>query len=554
MISSLQRLATLVTALCVGLMLLCDCGQCVAQPASVPSHPSATDKSAGHPPTLFIAGDSTASNGVPQAIGWGRMFGDYFSVPVVNLARGGASSRTYFHGENYQKLLRQLKQGDYVLIQFGHNDGGAINGPRVARGSLPGIGDDSKDIENVITEQPETVHTYGWYLRRMIEDVRQRKANPILLSLTVRNIWKDGKVERGSGNYRKWCRQVAEDQRVPFVDLTRLIADHYETLGQEKVADFFPKDHTHTGIEGARFNAEQVVIGLKGLREQALNQTLSPSGRRLPKADPENVVTFSPKHDRNNPQQRYRWLNLGVPADVSLPNIVLLGDSTVRNGRGDGSNRQFGWGDPFESYFDSDKVNVVNRAIGGLGARTFRDTRNYQDVLKMLKPGDVVLIQFGHNDNGPTGPIRGTGDETEMRPIRGSDQQELTHTFGWYLRQYIEEVQQTGATVVVCSLVPRNIWKDGKIARSADGHAAWARTIAESSNVGFIDLHEIIAKQYDSLGQDEVNKLFADVRVHTNWDGAVINAAAVMEGLQSLEKNPVAQYLRWSFGRRSKNR
>ena len=111
-----------------------------------------------------------------------------------------------------------------------------------------------------------------------------------------------------------------------------------------------------------------------------------------------------------------RWLNLPGIADSELTSLFLIGDSTVRNGRGDAVDGQWGWGDPLTAYFDPAKINVVNRAVGGTGARTFIQQGYWEMVLAMLKPGDIVIMQFGHNDNGRTGPLRGTGEETEDRP------------------------------------------------------------------------------------------------------------------------------------------
>src|SRR5205809_8056893 len=82
---------------------------------------------AAEAPSIFSAGDSTAANGAPGAIGWGRPFGALFDpskVKVVNGARGGRSSRTFVTEGLWDRLIADVKAGDYVLIQFGHNDGG----------------------------------------------------------------------------------------------------------------------------------------------------------------------------------------------------------------------------------------------------------------------------------------------------------------------------------------------------------------------------------------------------------------------------------------------
>src|SRR5438132_399854 len=167
------------------------------------------------------------------------------------------------------------------LIQFGHNDGGAINDASRARGSLPGTGEETQEIDNLLTKQHEVVHSYGWYMRKMIVDTKAKGATPIVLSLTVRNIWKDGHVERGPGKFGRWAAEVASSQQVTFIDVTTLIADKYEELGEEKVRELFATDHTHTNPAGAELNASSVVIGLKMLKDKPVNRYLSAKGRAV---------------------------------------------------------------------------------------------------------------------------------------------------------------------------------------------------------------------------------------------------------------------------------
>ena len=91
---------------------------------------------------LFVIGDSTASNGAD--CGWGSHLAEYFDtnkINVFNRARGGRSSRTFQTEGLWDKVLDEINAGDFVLIQFGHNDGGAINDNHRARGSIPGLGE-----------------------------------------------------------------------------------------------------------------------------------------------------------------------------------------------------------------------------------------------------------------------------------------------------------------------------------------------------------------------------------------------------------------------------
>jgi lysophospholipase L1-like esterase len=236
------------------------------------------------PPTIHIAGDSTAAaTGRESNAGWGRYLQTFFDsgkVRVNNRALGGRSSRTFITEGHWEKLRSTIRPGDVVLIQFGHNDRGAINDPSRARGSLPGLGEETEEIDNLKTKQREVVRTYGWYMRKMIAEARAQGATPVVLSLTVRNIWDAaGRVERGSGRYGAWAREIAKAENAAFIDLTNLIADEYERMGKTAVAALFPLDHTHTGEAGALLNARLVVQGLKGLGEEKWDTWYSPEGR-----------------------------------------------------------------------------------------------------------------------------------------------------------------------------------------------------------------------------------------------------------------------------------
>ena len=215
-------------------------------------------------PTIFVVGDSTARNG--KDLGWGDHFAHYFDltrVNVANRARGGRSSRTFIHEGAWEKVLAEMKAGDYVLIQMGHNDGGPVEGSK-GRASLKGVGDEQQEI--VLADGThEVVHTFGWYLRKYIADTRAKGATPILLTTTVRNIWTDGKIERDMG-YGAAVSAVAAAEHVAIADMGRVAADGFEAMGQEKTALMFPIDHTHTSAAGAEFNAHAVVTALREIK------------------------------------------------------------------------------------------------------------------------------------------------------------------------------------------------------------------------------------------------------------------------------------------------
>jgi rhamnogalacturonan acetylesterase len=255
----------------------------LAQTPATPDAPAQTSVAQNAPlnpalPTLFIVGDSTARN---QAdLGWGDHFAHYFDTTKINIAnraKAGRSSRSYYNEGLWAAVLAEMKPGDYVLIQMGHNDGGTPH-PETdtkARASIKGIGDETVQfpLPKPLTTGPiagqttETIFTYGWYIRKYIADTRAKKATPILLTVTIRNIWindADGKlrIERDMG-FRDYEYQLASQEQVPIIDMATVEADRLEALGQEKTALLFPIDHTHTSAEGAEGNAESVVIAIR---------------------------------------------------------------------------------------------------------------------------------------------------------------------------------------------------------------------------------------------------------------------------------------------------
>jgi lysophospholipase L1-like esterase len=257
------------------------------------------------------------------------------------------------------------------------------------------------------------------------------------------------------------------------------------------------------------------------------------------------LVDGQPKNETQVSARRENF-----PANTNLPSLFLIGDSTVRNGQGKGDGGQWGWGDQLAPFFDTSKINVVNRALGGTTSRTF-----YRDfwprTLALIKPGDFVLMQFGTNGGQVNdaararGELHGIGDESQDITNRVTKKFETVHTFGWYEMKMIAEARAKGATPMICSLIPRNTWRDGKAARSGTNSAAgWAAEAARAANVPFIDLNEIIARQYDALGQEKVNDLFvANAGPHTSLAGAQTNAICVVSGLKASKENPLVKYL-----------
>ncbi|HJS53818.1 MAG TPA: rhamnogalacturonan acetylesterase [Chitinophagaceae bacterium] len=221
-------------------------------------------------PTFYIIGDSTVKNGdgtgKNNQMGWGSVIAPYFDktkISIQNNAIGGRSSRTFITEGRWDKILATLKKGDYVIMQFGHNDAGPLDDTARARGTIRGIGEDSTKIFNPIRKIEEMVYSYGWYMRKYVRETKAKGATPIVCSLVPRNGWNGNKVNRSSDSYALWAKQIAGQEGAYFIDLNELIAAKYEKMGQAAVRLFFPADNTHTNNDGAKLNAETVADELK---------------------------------------------------------------------------------------------------------------------------------------------------------------------------------------------------------------------------------------------------------------------------------------------------
>ena len=253
---------------------------------NVPLRTWKVDRSNGKP-VVFFTGDSTVKNFDKEDDGmWGwasqaQTVFDESKITLVNAGRAGRSTRTFINEGLWETVYNSLQPGDFVTIEFGHNDICPITDKK-ARGVIA----EAKDTCHVYKMDNgtfELVYSFGWYLKKMIDDVREKGATPILVSLTPRNEWPGGKVERRDESYGKWYREVIEETGVEFIDLHNISADFLDKkfavkslpedkekakakiaeLKEKAGAKYFKKDHTHTSKLGAQMNAQSFAKGLR---------------------------------------------------------------------------------------------------------------------------------------------------------------------------------------------------------------------------------------------------------------------------------------------------
>ena len=504
----------------------------------------------GNNPVLFLIGNSTMrtgtlGNGNNGQWGWGYYAHEYFDptrITVENQALGGMSSRT-FYNKLWAPIRDAIRPGDWVIISIGHNDNGPYDEGR-ARASIPGVGDDTLQVTIKETGEKETVYTYGGYMRKYINDVRARGGNPILMSLTPRNAYDEqGRVVRKP--HTQWLMQVAAEEGVPFVDLNEISAKKLDSYGPWKTDYHFFLDKIHTSRFGAMMNARSAAEGLMASHNPALNPL---------KAMMRNVQCSM----------------FNVQRTEGKPVVFITGDSTVKNNDKD-SDGMWGWGAVANTVFDETKIDIVNAAMAGRSCRAYLNEGRWERVYNSLKPGDFVLIQFGHNDISPIdkpkyrGAIATAQDTCHVYRMEAAkedltkqnviDQKlksntqvgsyEVVYSFGWYLKKFIQDVREKGATPILVSLTPRNEWPNGKIERRNDTYGKWYREVVEATGVEFVDLHNITADFLDKKcgSKEKAMKYFNHDHTHTSLLGAKTNAQSIAKGLRA-NGSELAKYLR----------
>lgn len=499
------------------------------------ARPAAGSTRRGENPVLFLVGNSTMrtgtkGNGDNGQWGWGRFVSQYFNpdeITVENHALGGTSSRT-FYNRLWPDVLKGIKQGDYVIIELGHNDNGPFDSGR-ARATIRGTSHtDSLTVTIQETGERETVYSYGEYLRKFVTQCKAAGATPILFSLTPRNAREASdprKITRVNQTFGLWAKEIADEQNVAFVDLNELSAARLEQFSPWKADYHFYIDRIHTSEFGARLNAQSAVQGIAA----CTHPSVAPLKDLLTDINP---PTATPNRKKGKPV------------------LFITGDSTVKNEDKDTAG-MWGWGSQAETIFDTTQIVIANEAKAGRSTRTYLEENRWERVYNAIRPGDYVMIQFGHNDIGDidTGKARGviatTADTSHVYRVRTPEKayNKVVYSFGWYLKKFIDDVRERGGTPILVSLTPRNEWPDGHIERRNETYGRWYAEVAAETGVDLLDLHNITADKLDSIGQETAAQYFNHDHTHTSLAGARLNAQSIAEGLKQIG-SPLAEYLR----------
>lgn len=217
---------------------------------------------------IYIIGDSTAANKTAQAYpetGWGMELQSFFKEQVIvdNRALNGRSTKSFINEKRWEEVLKTLQAGDFVFIQFGHND------EKI----------DRPDVGTSLDEYKQNLIQY-------IRDTRNKKANPVLLTPIARRNFKNGTFSDTHGGYPNVVRLLADSLKVPLIDMHKKTGKLLSDLGEQNSLHLFnhvdsghvnyPKgkvDNTHLSPDGAKAVAALVVDGIRELK-LSLNRKL----------------------------------------------------------------------------------------------------------------------------------------------------------------------------------------------------------------------------------------------------------------------------------------
>ncbi|PLB53483.1 rhamnogalacturonan acetylesterase RgaE [Aspergillus steynii IBT 23096] len=222
--------------------------------------------------TVYLAGDSTmASTNGGTTDGWGDYITEYVSGTVSNKAIGGRSARSYTREGRFDDIASVVQSGDYVVIEFGHNDGGSLGNDN-GRTDCPGTGDET--CETTYDGQQETVLTFPAYIQNAAKTFTAKGATVLISSQTPNNVWETGEYAYTPSRFVEYAQLAAENAGVEYVDHGAYVASRYESLGGDTVNRYYPSDHTHTSPDGAAVVAEAFLKAVV-CSDVALKEVLS---------------------------------------------------------------------------------------------------------------------------------------------------------------------------------------------------------------------------------------------------------------------------------------
>lgn len=443
---------------------------------------------------IFAIGDSTMcyskktfDPSYDKGYGWvdalTRVF-DEERTEIINRAISGRSSKSFIDEGHWDKVLSELGKGDYLIITFGGND-----------------------QKNDPVRHTDAQTSFKDNFRKFISEARAKGAHPILATSIVRRRFDKKNPEKLVDTYGEYVTAVVEvgqECNVPVMDMKTASWEFIENAGPEGSKKYFNytapgevsrfpeghKDDSHLNYDGAfeiakLFAAELVRTGhpLAGNLRKEFNFNGGKS-----------VKEKKQKAGKPTGQQ-------GKTEETKTSVTVTfhtIGDSTMAENQrvdADPGDPGRGWAEALAQYLDEKRITLVNHAVSGRSTKSYIEEGRWNKVLAELKPGDILLVQFGHNDEKKNDPKRFTEPDGEYKDN---------------MLKFIREAQEKGVKPIVASSVVRRWFdKDGRTLR--DSHGKYVGAAAEAAAItgaAYVDMNALTRVLVESYGPEKSKELY----------------------------------------------
>jgi pectin methylesterase-like acyl-CoA thioesterase/lysophospholipase L1-like esterase len=481
---------------------------------------------------IYLAGDSTVKYyGDDNSIGgWGEYLVNYFDdgVDIINKGEGGRSTRSYINQGRLDEIVSEVREGDYVFIQFGHNDNRTTEDARIEHSVMLGTPDANgiyPTIRAEKTKTPQRIYdfykddaypygeyfypyesgTFKWYLEQYVVKVKEKGGIPVIITPVCRMLFdSDGKIQPAFGEnngYKVAAEQVAAENNVTCIDAYSITQALYEsygvmtTQGLHDVKDDGTIDLTHYNKFGANIVASKLAAAI---------------GEAVPELQSHLKAST---------------LAVGKTDDMKTANLILVGDA----GKGVNTSDIFashGYGEYMQQYF-SDKITVKDFTEAGATAKGFASTKEYSSFLDSVKEGDYVMICFGRYDSDSFSG----GSSTAGVSVESQN--------GFYYNlynSYVKPVSDRGAIPVLLTPVNNRAYNAaGEAVETTGEYDEDVRKLVTDKSLYFVNVSSITYELYKNMGAEGSKVLNA-----VDSKNGIDNTALSEFGAQTLAKQIVS--------------
>ena len=450
---------------------------------------------------VFLAGDSTVKDyGTSNTIGgWGEFIKDYFTddVVIVNKAEGGRSTRSYMNQGRLDEILSLAQPGDYMFIQFGHNDARTDDPATMEHKVQLGTPDENgiyPSIPAVKTKTPQYLidfykndpypysdtfysyetGTFKWYYEQYIEKAREKGMIPVVITPVCRVFFdENGKITPHFGEdngYIEAVRQVAKEQKCTLIDMYDITSSLYESYGElstqllHNVKDDGSMDLTHYNKFGANLIASKMAESLKE-QNIAIAKDVGSSNIYVSKFDA-----------------------------LKEANLFVVGDALAETSKTEVI-PSVSFATKLSQYF-SDRIHVVDYTKAGATAKGFTKNKEYSDMMNKVKEGDYVLLTFGRND-----ADKSTTDKI-LDEYSGLDGDATTKgSFRYYMyNDYIKPLHDKKAVIIMMTPIADAKFKGNEAVNDYLGYTEAVRELVLDNYLYFVDMNGQSVELYNKMG------------------------------------------------------